>query len=302
MEAWQFSTRRIGDLSPHPKNEGIFGPASQAAIDELRRSIERFGLQEPPVITESGVVLSGHLRRLALLQDLGADHEVSVRIHPPFASEREELEFVIEMNVRRRQLTPAQIGRAFRELTRLYPAEGGVRGRRGRPRKGSENAPAPGRNSPALSARDRAAKTLGVGRDMAEALATVFTTDGVPGSIQEAVEQATLAPTVAAKAIRQEVQAQGGTLQEPDRVVARVEAAGATRTASEKVDRLGAYVRSLGEKLAPPDEEVQSCVEALLRLAEDATRVAEALGRRLTPQGEVPCADDPGPRASPPSA
>jgi hypothetical protein len=200
---------KVGDLRDHPENVTIFGVATEAvAFLEVRDSIKRWGLQEPLVIKADGTILSGHIRKHALLDIYGPTASVRVRVHPGFSSYREEVEYIIDSNTKRRQLTMRQKARAFRRLIELPVEEGGERRKRGRPTN-PEKGSAGGTISPRGKTGAAAAKRLGIGKHEAAALDVVFNTPGISQETQDAVECGAVKPTVAAQAIKAGLKPQG---------------------------------------------------------------------------------------------
>lgn len=80
------------DLSPHPRNAGIYEDGS---LDDLIVSIDKYGLNDPPVVNSQGVVLSGH-RRVKALNILGWN-EVQCRVKD-FDNPIDELDFLVVSN------------------------------------------------------------------------------------------------------------------------------------------------------------------------------------------------------------
>ncbi|OUL27098.1 ParB N-terminal domain-containing protein [Nostoc sp. 106C] len=56
--------RKVVELHPHPKNEGIYGDED---IKELAELIEKYGLRKPLIVTPEGTIISGHRRWKAIL-------------------------------------------------------------------------------------------------------------------------------------------------------------------------------------------------------------------------------------------
>ncbi|MEH2435721.1 MAG: ParB N-terminal domain-containing protein [Nostoc sp.] len=55
----QIKERRIVELHPHPKNEGIYGDED---IEQLAQDIERSKWVKPLIVTPEGTIISGHRR------------------------------------------------------------------------------------------------------------------------------------------------------------------------------------------------------------------------------------------------
>jgi DNA modification methylase len=60
---WHTETRRVSELVPNPKNPRTM---SEKQMDDLKKSLSKFGLVELPAIDLDGKILAGHQRLLAL--------------------------------------------------------------------------------------------------------------------------------------------------------------------------------------------------------------------------------------------
>ncbi len=60
--------RRITGIKPSPENLKLYRPvdAQDPEVIALAESIKRHGIQEPPVISADGYILSGHRRHVAV--------------------------------------------------------------------------------------------------------------------------------------------------------------------------------------------------------------------------------------------
>jgi N6-adenosine-specific RNA methylase IME4/ParB-like chromosome segregation protein Spo0J len=94
--------RRIGELTPHPKNFEIYG--QESVTDDLLASVKSKGVMVPLTITSENVIISGH-RRYEAAKMAGLEI-VPVGI-ATFESELDELEAIIEFN-RQREKTFVQ--------------------------------------------------------------------------------------------------------------------------------------------------------------------------------------------------
>lgn len=205
-------TRPISDLRPHPENATIFGdPEESDQFEGILASIRQHGIWEPLVIRPDGTILSGHLR-FAVARKLKLK-TVPVRVVTEFTTYRDEVTFIIRSNTDRRQLTKGEIAIAFKRLRELPKEEGGTKRAMGRPKRGEEKSATKRGHSGDPSAED-AASVLGVSRDEARSLETVFATPGVPASLKKAVNTGVIAPTPAAKAVRAEQRRQGGEIKD----------------------------------------------------------------------------------------
>jgi len=74
---WRTEKRRVNDLIPHERNPRIL---SDAQAENLKRSLEQFGLVEIPAVNLDGTILAGH-QRVKILQLLGRGTElIDVRV------------------------------------------------------------------------------------------------------------------------------------------------------------------------------------------------------------------------------
>ena len=87
--------RKVIELQPHPKNEGIYGDEN---IKELAELIEKYGLIKPLIVTPEGTIISGHRRWKAVLS-LGWE-TVAVE-EKQFTDETAELEALLLENANR---------------------------------------------------------------------------------------------------------------------------------------------------------------------------------------------------------
>jgi ParB-like chromosome segregation protein Spo0J len=165
--------RKIAGLRPHPENARLFDtPDESTDYEGIRDSIKKHGLWEPIVIKEDGTILSGHLRTAAM-RELGHD-DIPCRVMA-FDNYRAEVTFLVRSNTDRRQLSKAQMARAFELLKRLPAEQGGAKQKRGGTRsKFERESGSEASASGHLRTDEAAASELGIGRHEAEALSTVF--------------------------------------------------------------------------------------------------------------------------------
>ncbi|MBG1263242.1 ParB/RepB/Spo0J family partition protein [Nostoc commune] len=91
----QIKERKIGELHPHPKNEGIYGDED---IEQLAQDIERSKWVKPLIVTPEGTIISGH-RRWKAVSYLGWE-TVPVE-EKEFTDEIAELEALLLENANR---------------------------------------------------------------------------------------------------------------------------------------------------------------------------------------------------------
>lgn len=91
----------LAALRPHPLNDKLYQPidANDPAIKDLTRSIRRFGIKTPLLITADHVILSGH-RRCFAARKAGLQ-EVPCTIEPFDSSDRRCLRLLMECNRQR---------------------------------------------------------------------------------------------------------------------------------------------------------------------------------------------------------
>lgn len=87
---WTESRRRLGDLSPWPRNP------RQIKLPQAKRlleSVQEFGQVETLAVSPDGDIYNGHQRLNVLMQQYGPDYEVDVRVssRPLSEKEREKL-------------------------------------------------------------------------------------------------------------------------------------------------------------------------------------------------------------------
>jgi ParB-like chromosome segregation protein Spo0J len=197
-------TRNLFELKPHPRNTSIFGdPRRVPEFEEIKRSIRERGLQEPLVIKADGTILSGHLRYQALIEIAAENNqfshevEIQVRIHEAFVSEEEELRYLFEANISRRQLTPRQIAMAYSAMLQSIPVEPN-QGKGGRPRKEiTKHITQRG-----VGVKKKVARLFQVSARTADSLAMIYQTSGVPADVLELVDTKQISVSLASEAVR----------------------------------------------------------------------------------------------------
>lgn len=207
------------NLKGHQEQANIFGAPREAdSFETLFASIKRTGIEEPLIIRDDGngfgTILSGH-KRHACAVELELE-TVPVRVHAPFESYYAEVAYVIRANTERTHMKPGEIAVAMKRLRELSREQGGAKAKRGGDH-GNQHTGGKRQvgESPQLPTRDLAASTLGVSTDVARACETVFSTPGVPDDFKAAVNDGSVKPTTAAKAVRAEVKRQGGAIESP---------------------------------------------------------------------------------------
>jgi len=92
---WRTEKRKVKDLVPFEANPRIMTPK---ANEDLKKSIEKFGLVEIPVINASGVILAGHQRARTMIELGEGETEIDVRIPDRELTIAEAEEYLIRSN------------------------------------------------------------------------------------------------------------------------------------------------------------------------------------------------------------
>lgn len=90
---WILEQRNICEVYPNVKNPRRLG---KRQAQELKKSLERFGLCQPIVLSQSGIIIGGH-QRVHLLRSLGYD-TVDVYVPETALTQEEEEELAIRLN------------------------------------------------------------------------------------------------------------------------------------------------------------------------------------------------------------
>jgi len=92
---WKIEKRKVDDLIPYSKNPRKI---SEKQIEDLKKSIEKFGFVEIPVINRDNTIIAGH-QRLKVMQLLGrGKEEIDVRIPEKEMTEKDFKEYCIRSN------------------------------------------------------------------------------------------------------------------------------------------------------------------------------------------------------------
>lgn len=92
---WHTARRKVSDLVPNPKNPRAISPKQ---LNDLKRSLRKFGLVELPVIDTDNKIVAGHQRLLAL-QLLGRGEErISVRVPNRKLTRQEYDQYLLSSN------------------------------------------------------------------------------------------------------------------------------------------------------------------------------------------------------------
>ncbi len=93
--SWHTETRTVAELVPNPKNPRTMSPKQ---VDDLQKSLTKYGVVEPPVIDTDNRVIAGH-QRLAALKMLGREKEkVPVRVPNRKLTKREYDQYLLTSN------------------------------------------------------------------------------------------------------------------------------------------------------------------------------------------------------------
>jgi DNA modification methylase len=99
----KYSTKN--EIKINPEYEKLVHSQSKSEFERLKNSIKETGLHLPIIINQDSVILDGHQRYRAC-SELGLDPTVQIK---EFSDPISEKEFVIVINLTRRQLKPFQI-------------------------------------------------------------------------------------------------------------------------------------------------------------------------------------------------
>ena len=72
---WHTEKKRLKDLIPYERNPRKGG---EKEVEDVNKSITKFGLAEPLVINTDGTIIGGHLRRKLLLEKGVEEEDVRV--------------------------------------------------------------------------------------------------------------------------------------------------------------------------------------------------------------------------------
>ncbi len=189
-------TLKVADLEAHPLSIELFGNLEEDRFLDLANDIERRGLQYPPETDNQNRVICGS-QRLRAIKHLGWV-EVDGIVHDELKTEDDVRIHLILDNTQRRQLSPAQMYRAGKELERIYSARAAIRVTANLPnRNGGEPAP---KFSDTGKTEDQVGKRLGVSGETFSSLKTVY--EKGSREIQDQVDQGKLSISGAAKRIK----------------------------------------------------------------------------------------------------
>ena len=93
MVKWQHSIVSVDSLTPYDKNPRTIGGKQ---LDDLRASVDKFGLAEPIVANKDGVIIGGHARYMVATER--GEGEVPVYMSDRHLSEDELKELNIRLN------------------------------------------------------------------------------------------------------------------------------------------------------------------------------------------------------------
>ncbi len=100
------------NLIINPEYESIVPPISLPEYEELKNSIKDKGLHLPIFVNPNKVILDGH-NRYRICQELGIEPKFEIKT---FKDRFDEKDFVIEINIKRRQLNPFQLAQLAYKL------------------------------------------------------------------------------------------------------------------------------------------------------------------------------------------
>ncbi len=92
---WRTETCHVSKLVPNPKNPRTMGPKQ---IEDLKKSLAKFGIVELPVIDVDNQVIAGHQRLMALRLLGREDEEIPVRVPNRKLTKREYEQYLLTSN------------------------------------------------------------------------------------------------------------------------------------------------------------------------------------------------------------
>lgn len=95
--SWTTEKRKLSDLLPWEQNPRQL---SEKQAEDLKESLSRFGLVDPPAINTDNTIIGGHQRSkvLGLMKEFGNDAEIDVRVPSRRLTGREVEELNIRLN------------------------------------------------------------------------------------------------------------------------------------------------------------------------------------------------------------
>ena len=122
---YQTVMRRVADLKPHPRQAELFADLPDHELQELAEDIDKHGVKHPLDILPNNVVVGGHqrLRALKLLRKKTA--RCRILHYLADADEHEVIQYIVNDNLLRRQLTQLEQARLYRELLKLERGDSG---------------------------------------------------------------------------------------------------------------------------------------------------------------------------------
>lgn len=116
---------KVSELTPHPKNDYFFDDMEGQKWKEFIQSVKTSGVIEPVVCTQDKVIVSGHQRTRACIEENIEYVMCDIRIYD---NEDDVIKDLIETNVRQRgdvSSSSLKMGRIIKELERIYDIKNG---------------------------------------------------------------------------------------------------------------------------------------------------------------------------------
>ena len=113
---WHNEKRKVSELISYPKNPRKM---SEAQAKQLKASIEKFNLVEPPAIDLDGMIISGHQRMKTMILLGRGDETIDVRVPNRKLTSEEFNEYLVRANQNRGEFDFDLLGNLF-EPTDLY--------------------------------------------------------------------------------------------------------------------------------------------------------------------------------------
>lgn len=90
---WHLESRKLSSLKEYEKNPRQL---TKSAYAQLKRSLEKFGLVDKPIINRDDTIIGGH-QRVRILRDMGVK-EIECYVPDTQLTEQEMQEFCIRLN------------------------------------------------------------------------------------------------------------------------------------------------------------------------------------------------------------
>ena len=188
-------TYTVDDLKPHPLSAQLFRDLDDGAMSDLKKDIQKRGLQHMIEVDINGLVICGS-QRLRAIRELGW-RTVDGQLRDDLQSQEEIEEHLIRDNTERRHLSAMERYQAAKHLESLYLQES-QRGRR--TDLETETSSSEELEEGKTQARDRAAKEMGMSGSTMHRLGKIAESDRE--DIKTAVDKGEMSVSAGHEALR----------------------------------------------------------------------------------------------------